>query len=496
MTASYDGISLTAVPGGPSTRADVGVLVVHGIGRRSEHAKLFEEVTNALEAEGASSTGVGQLGGVVAACCSIPGKDGSPLSALLVDGRWEDVVRGHDDAPRPWRVWGWTLLVLPYLLLASGALANAGSFFRHGVQAETMPWSRSALRWMLGTLQSAVVRLILAPHLLVLAAAAGTCALLLSSLPCTRSRRFTGAMTHICQVVVGDAWAFARSPARDAALQRLEGLHALLEQRANRLVVVGHSQGAALSRTLCARRPGAALITLGSGAQLLAAGRAAKTRRIAMGWAAVLLYPAYFAWLLQQGQQQIGVHLKGLFRSLGALFEHPLGDPDALASWLQGTSDMLAENLITPLDVVALTITIACLVMLMLRPPGSQPVPEELTEPERWVDVSSVYDPVCVGGSGIEPSTIAVAVSNGRGLQQLLTEHTTYLANPDVRQVLLAVMRDEPVASRLFARTDDRRLLRNAWWWALPILLPLGYAIGSRQLGFLEALLQRFSGQG
>lgn len=259
-------------------------------------------------------------------------------------------------------------------------------------------------------------------------------------------------------------------------LRHLQNVVQAAKGNARRVVVVGHSQGGALARALCVNNNSVdALMTVGSGAHLLAATRASRWRHIIVSWAAIPLYPLFVGWVYLTV-----IHLLAqIWRSLD--------DPSAV--FFSGENARLW----------ALWLLLYGLVWLRLwlgSRGGPREVPEEVGVPQvdTWIDVSSVYDPVCVGGASLDEAAIPVAVVNTKRLRELLSEHVQYFTNPAVGRTLLSVMtppaqrRIEPSHS-LWAETDPHVAFSWFWLWGAPLSIWGSWIVCSAWLKVTRALL-------
>ncbi len=112
------------------------------------------------------------------------------------------------------------------------------------------------------------------------------------------------------------------------------------------------------------------------------------------------------------------------------------------------------------------------------------------------VDVSSRYDPVCVGGHFIEKDVHGVEVVNASRLRDVPSEHVAYFRNPAVGEVIRAAM--APAATGGDVKPPEKapqqgasrwhRVLSGYWWWGLPVTLLLTVGV-LRFYGWLGGLL-------
>lgn len=232
----------------------------------------------------------------------LPSNGGPDQRILCVEAYWNDVVLS-EGGPNAWRVWAWALAIGPYLLVQSTALGMVAGF----TAGMSRSWGSSQKSYYLSSsprmLMGIIWRAVLFPPVLVLLMVIGTFTLAFEALKQgfstgkSATRGFNAdrsIVARCCKYVVGDAWAFAQD---DKVLEEvLSRIHATVSEtrmHASRVTIVGHSQGAALSRILLHREAGLAdgLVTVGSGANILGISRASRRRHIAIGWTWMLVYP-------------------------------------------------------------------------------------------------------------------------------------------------------------------------------------------------------------
>lgn len=391
--------------------------------------------------------------------------DGKHRSVLCLDGWWDDLMGEAAERQGVTRVWLWLVAILPTAVAGSSALA--------ATPPEDSGWIRSA-GTLFSAMQSVLWRTLIAGPLLLTTAIVGSIMLMCEAL----SGRLFGTRDRLATVVRsigGDAWAFSRSESRDAVLKRLDEA-ATAAARHGRVVFVAHSQGGAISRSICGEKFGPRdLITIGSGSNLLAMTRATRGWRYALGWFTLLSYPFILEWggrSAWRESQEVVRQARQWFTGLeGALQSKDLNefsrfarvssnDAGSLLGWTQGDT---------------VTLVFALVVLSLAYANRGRPVPDEIGDPSgRWIDVSSIYDPVCVGAR-LEESAEQVAVVNSRRIRELPTEHTTYFSNAAVGSVLLAAIDERPVPADQTG--GGFRSLRTFKYWGLPLLVVASVAV-------------------
>lgn len=141
---------------------------------------------------------------------------------------------------------------------------------------------------------------------------------------------------------------------------------------------------------------------------------------------------------------------------------------------------------------LTLLVTVVVLnVLLRLRGRTRRPVPPEMGGPlvPIWLDVSSILDPVCVGGARLEDATEAIPVMNAKTWKEIPFEHVRYYRNPNVGDALWRcicwVKNWADFYETGLAELEDQkyRVLNSFWIWGWIVTLPLTIAA---YLGYKE----------
>lgn len=438
---------MPARPSGSSAKADVAIIFVHGIGTQREGEMLAAGVgcfRLALPSD-AMIEDAPPVAGRRATRVVWEEPGAGRRTALCIDGWWDDLV----DSPlgRPWATLLWLTIVAP-------AIHAASVMFGISAAASNQPKRGAAVaRQVLGFVARALVA---GPFLVLASVGVALClALELAAARIAgRPRRLAGMLSG----VAGDAWAYSRGADRDAALARLERTCSDAARRSRRVVVVGHSQGGALSRAVC--RSKRDVVTVGSGANLLAIARTAHPIALGWSWLALTTVPLLLIgavaaqWeALQPAFDLQRDYWRTVFSSDGAsttditTFLHDFSGAMADASWTPG------DTVVALLAGVAVAVGLA--VAFVTRASGT---PDEWATPSaRWVDVMSPWDPVCVGGTLSDPAGEQLVVINASRIRELLREHTAYFENPAVAQVIADVACGRPLTSVADPVTPYRR---------------------------------------
>ena len=297
----------------------------------------------------------------------------------------------------------------------------------------------------------------------------------------THVTRRQGPLTRLLTVILGDAWAYSDPRICGDVLDHLAERVAFASSRANRVVVVGHSQGAALSRLLTGACSFDALVTVGSGANYLGAARRRRIGRVLYGWTLTISYGVFLSLVLHLGVTTIasdiaeGVHhLRAVWdATLPAFSGNP--QPDLLSDAVSDDHWLPLASAFDPLARLGLAMVVLGVVATRLirvdepSPDWGQPLVDH------WVDIASIYDPVCVGGAGGAEADVTVAVVNTHHTYGVLKEHTEYFENPDVGDAIRRTIVEAPLESRHVDPTDRLYLLRWSWAWGLLPTLALAY---------------------
>ncbi|MDS2171374.1 hypothetical protein Q7C18_01510 [Nesterenkonia sp. CL21] len=261
---------------------------VHGIGvHESGHlaAQTHDSARRGAEAAGGTLTDLPVDAAAPAelshrARVELPGRE--PFIAEFHDGWWDSGTR----APHFWAVLMWLLEVAPFALI-SGVGGWCGDRWREagdGARPQTVAGPLRTAGRRVGALVTSAAMLAAVPPaalvLLVLLPLAGL-------IPAWRRR-----LRPLMVEVIGDAWLYRSAALDETVLPRLRRIVEEASARADRVVLVGHSQGAELSRRVALQTTAAGCVWLGSGEHQL------NTVRIvaASGWPTLLVWPAVLAW--------------------------------------------------------------------------------------------------------------------------------------------------------------------------------------------------------
>jgi hypothetical protein len=242
-------------------------------------------------------------------------------------------------------------------------------------------------------------------------------------------------------------------------------------------VLVSHSQGGAISRALISG--GATvdqLVTIGSGANLLGAlfNTVRRPQVSILAWVMLLAYPPFIVTVLRLFLKDTSTLTSGFFGTARDALEGHQSSDRLVTDVLQSGNHelLLMVGVLLALGVARVIVGPIRFDPSTLRPPIAS-----------WWDISSIYDPVCVGGHVLEDGVHGVDVINSTKLKKLLGEHVAYFANPAVAGVVAAALASarsghhvEPTV-RASRRPRWHRTLVGYWWWGMPVTLSLVFAV-------------------
>ncbi len=484
----------------PEKTHSLGVVLVHGIGEQ-ESGDTLVEVGDAM-CDWFERRGIDAAPGTV----SLMSDDGASYTAsdmasaeltgirwLMVEARWAKTF----GAPGSSGVLFWAFKVLPHTLATHLTKNTFSDLSRFGPFVAIVV----TLKVLAG--------LIVAP---ILVGFVGL-ALILGLLPFDLTQRLSAVIQRILSSVVGDSFVLLSSPMRRAAI--LTKVRQAIEAAAGRcesVVVIAHSQGAAIAHTVLDKwAPGNldTLITYGSGLdKLTRIERRSKGRRYESGQRSAF----YVVGLLVLILILTTAYLEGgnIFRVVGActLFSVSLAElATTLAAWSRARLDLIGgrAGMIRVIAVSAITLLLG--VYLLAEPwldaklrvtlltlgmtivllklwdqgftmalSGSMTDDGLFEEPGarrwrrfRWYDIYSTHDPVSNGEMRLHEPSESIRVTN-RG--SALTDHTSYWENSDefvthVMKILSDNGSDKGVLPRdSFGKLKEikrRRSLRVGW---------------------------------
>lgn len=419
----------------------------------------------------------------------VPGHE--PYIAEFHDGWWDAGIR----APHFWVVLLWLLEIAPFALI-SGAGGWCGDRWREaadGAGAASRAGRRLAALLTTAVMLAAVPLIL--PVLLVVLPLAGL-------IPPWRRR-----LHHLLVEVVGDAWLYRSAALDDTVLPRLGRLVEAAAARADRVTLVGHSQGAELSRRVALRTAPERCVWVGSGEHQLSTLRVVA----AAGWLPLLVWPIVLAWPMV-------LHL-ALTRGREAVVE--AGRTVGVTVPEAGDAGLLGGQLLAGAAAFVLAtalygaLTAAAVRWVRRRPADVGQVPQS-----RIWHVKSLLDPICWGTvfpARIDPEDhraedhraedhraegaedhrrrdrddgdadrgqVCVRYVPAHPEEPWWAEHITYFSRPSTGAVILeaGLARPEPVLPRTRPRMP-------AWLVALAPVVSLGLLAATAVLGRWQARL-------
>jgi len=473
----------------PEKTHSLGVVLVHGIGEQ-ESGDTLVEVGDAM-CDWLDRRGIDAEPGKVSLMPDDRVGDTAYAELtgtgwLMVEARWARTF----GAPGPSGVLFWAFKVLPHTLathLTKNALLD---FARFGPFVAIVVTLKVLAGVILAPLVLGVVGL----------------ALVLGLLPFDLTQRLSVVIQRVLSSVVGDSFVLLSSPMRRAAiLTKVREAIEATAKRCDNIVVIAHSQGAAIAHTVLNKwAPGNldTLITYGSGLdKLTRIERRSKGNTQEPGQRAVL----YVVGLLVLTLILATAYLErgNIFRVVGActLFSVSLAElASTLVVWSRraldqfgGRSAMIRAIVVSAVTLflgayllaepwvdAKLRVTLLTLGMtfvltqlwnqgFMVAFPDSEPLDDFSERSFSWYDIYSTHDPVSNGKMQLHEPSESIEVTN-RG--SVLTDHTAYWENSDefVTHVM-KVLSDHPsvkslLPGRHFDKLDEikrRRSVRVRW---------------------------------
>jgi heme/copper-type cytochrome/quinol oxidase subunit 2 len=404
-------------------KADIGVLLVHGIGDQGEADALLslgeplidwlrewltgDAATAPERARGTLHVNAARLRAVRTEAVSpafarvdldMPGAQGGPRLAerwLFAEAWWGDAVQ----VPGTARLLAWMFTRLPLIVM--------WHFFggRHEREAPGAP-ARSLWEVPVPKVLSFTAKALLTPVLIVLMQCVVAVALLLWLLPFGAWRQALLSVVRVLTLTLGDSYVLLEQDVQRAALvSRITRHLAWLRERVGKVVVIAHSQGGAIAHAALVNSEAVALfITVGSGLEKLEFLRLVRDRR------------------------------SGLFAAAFAAPCLAVGSLALLAGWLQWvpTSAMWA---VTPLLILAFGAALAYQLVVVMK--GYREALAEVlaaspvasgAKTACWYDVYATMDLVPMGRASQLPRHAVVVPVELRNECSLVSDHVSYFA--------------------------------------------------------------------
>ena len=440
----------------------VGYLCVHGIGVH-ESGDLTDEALHATE------LGAIEAGGSLTSLCddptapselkhraivSIPEEE--PFLAEFYDGWWDRRV----ERPNFWVVLFWTLRIAPFAILNAGA---------HWTEDRAQDEQSSEMRdFLVNATAVGLAGLALGgPALLV------TFLLSTALHPQTLTERVPASLVAVVLVlvpilitawhqptretvrshmvdIIGDAWLYRSEELENAVIPHLEGIARSARSRADDVVLLGHSQGAELTRRVALRGSADRCVWLGSGENQLSMVRTLAKSRVwpFLIWPMLLSWPLVLYYIVIWGFGPVLSLLAHIWEML-AHFWTILTDLPAPAAhhdqlWDSLSAELWSSSLNDAADAgraLAVVLVYGGTAFLLgrwfLRPP-----PDTTLSPEMplWA-VKSPVDPVSLGPTH---PTAQVRYVPPHPKEPWWKEHITYFEKPSAGLVIIESGLAEP----------------------------------------------------
>lgn len=438
---------------------------VHGVGVR-DSAEFVHTAFTCL------SRGAESLGGSVVELETVPGSAPQlvrravvqtpahqPFVAEFYDGRWDRDL----SPPSFWSVLLWALRIAPMILLNTAWLWFCDRTSESG-QKSWSTWAAAILPALL-FLVLAPAAIVLLPVLLVAA----------SAVPGWRHQ-----VRMIIVDIIGDAWLYRSKVLDQLVLPALQRLAITATERGNRVVLLGHSQGAELTRRVglrLARETGDdgtfRFVWVGSGENQLNTVRALARSR----WLPWVLWPYLLAW---------------------PVFVHPVVDrlfADVALTWGLVADQQLGAAAVAAAMALGLTVSIVAFVTagmiftrLVIRPPRDAGT---LPPGPSWY-VQSILDPVSFGSEAVRaralvPTKVSVRYVPRHPENPWWQEHISYFDKPQTGHVLIGAGLEQPKKLSPSARPRVPGWLLVLSAAVIAAVLTGGYFLGGWQWSLLLA---------
>lgn len=397
----------------------IGVLFVHGIGQQEQGGTLTRWGDSLLgwlrhwlgdqavtvdratlvptgEDAGAPAHVDAQIAFPTDPAAGDPG-DAPPVSVRIAEGWWANAF----PPPTFSELATWGTTVLPTVALSHLVAALSRRWRQLREATGPVAWIACTGR-LLGAASGVVLGAALSPFLV----AAVLLMLLLGAIPVPMVQRVAAAVQRVLAASVGDSYVLLDSPTRQAAItSQVERSLRWLQRHCDQVVVVAHSQGAAVAHDLLwRRRPAtvARLLTFGSGLAKLATLREVRGSD----------KPGH-AWAASFGLLLVAVSVQPLLAALRT------GSDDA---WGMGWVGLFGLLLLA-------------IAAWELRP---RPLPAAALDVGiPWLDVYSTHDPVPAGPLPVDDGSI-VTSRRVVNLASHLRDHNAYWAARDEFLPLIA----------------------------------------------------------
>lgn len=471
----------------------IGYVCVHGIGVQ-ESGDLAAEVLSATE------LGAVEVGGSLIpvpydqtaplelkhrAVVSIPGEES--FLAEFYDGWWDRRV------PRPgfWPVLFWALLIAPFAILnAAGHWTDDRAQDQQSSEAREFLVNATAIGLAglaLGgpaLLTTFSLLALLRPHALTAGIPVLLVAFFLLLLPVLfavgHSRTREKIRSHIVDVI-GDAWLYRSEELENEVIPHLESISRSAQSRADVVVLIGHSQGAELTRRVALGEASDRCVWLGSGENQLSMVRTLAKSRIwhFAVWPILLSWPLLVYFIVMWGFRFLWSFLTRIWEMLTGLLAQPSHPDEMLSSLSEDLWPIFFQNAANMGKILVLVITYVGMGCFLRRWFLRSPTDVAITPKTPIWAVKSPIDPVSFGPSH---STAEARYVPLHPKKPWYKEHVTYFEKPATGMVILEAGLKNP---RPLAPTQPPRI--PAGVLAIGSVLGIAVLAGTWLLGRLQA---------
>jgi pimeloyl-ACP methyl ester carboxylesterase len=407
----------------------LGVVCVHGIGRQ-KFGDTARDVAQAVEA------GATQLGGefvrrepapddnrsvVLRASMRFPGAESYEVQ--FHDGWWDERVNN----PNPLVVLRWIWRILPFTLWTTVG------FWMFDLQGITVSRSRyqGALRALL-VLMLVFGVIIITPILVV--------ALTVMSIMCFIPKS-ASKISNLLSLWPGDAWLYRSESLDESVIAEMVDLVESVSDKVDVIMLVGHSQGAEISRRVSLKVPVDGCVWVGSGESQLGMLRTLRRSRWVppVLWASLIAWPATFAAFFNSSIEGVGKIVSSMLSTMSnVLFQATQGaaGEDLSGSHLDEISNDLIGHALNDFIVVTWVLLLFWGVFALLTRLSRHPS-DLLKQPDCEVMVvKSLIDPVCFG-----PNKEGAVIRYVPVARPYHKEHVGYFAKSETGLAILEALR-------------------------------------------------------
>lgn len=458
----------------------VGMVCVHGIGIQAKGA-MAQDVKQAIE------LGVDELGGRIESIDAVDRQPEDPVKHHLIvdipgaerisldiyEAWWDQLV----EPPKFSKTLAWLVRIVPFIVTATvGSLISDFESWREANEPASQSQDRLLTESALPMLASMVVISLfyIALPLVVLA----------NLFP-----KVGAATRNVVTRVLGDAWLYKSGACEARVIPYIENILEHASQDSDVTVLLGHSQGAELSRLVAARTSTDLdiCISVGSGTLPLGVLRALSIRTIyvAAMIAFWLALPAAVTLMALGSFKVLLAALKPLFETVVQLVKDFLEQSSSPWQVRQGPS--IGESMLGVMGAFAPFIVVLVIVAIMWLANRVQRNDDYYSSPTcQTIAIKSPLDPVSFGS--FDEQEILRYIGPSRRVVDWAAEHTTYFRKAATGRIILeAILGSDVVANDIYRP-------KVAGWFkilsavCMPIMIGIFLAVGGIELNWVGLL--------